>query len=397
MTFLRGYRLLDMAWFGPGPFCARLLGDLGFDVIKMTEVARGAGRRGGRGLEVPMLFHEPAPGARNLGVRNARSIALDLKSAAGMDVFKRLLQTADAVQEGFRPGVADRLGVGYEAVRAVKPDIVYASVSGYGQSGPYKDRVGHDLNYLSLAGFIEMNGRAGGSPAIPGTVIGDYAAGGMSAAVHILAALLRRERTGEGAYCDVSMTDAAFEINSLLVDGYLASGVEPRRGETLTSGFWPWYDIYETKDGKYVSIATVEPWFYEALCKALGREDLLGQQWSLERRERTQQEFRETFKSEKREHWVRVFAEVETCFAPVNSVAEAVNDPQIRARGMVREVEHPTYGQVLTSGSMLNLDGAVEKPRCWITEPGQHTREVLEEHGFSKGEVERLRADGVIS
>src|SRR3990170_1114999 len=336
MTFLKGYRLLDLAWFGPGPFCARLLGDLGFDVIKIAEVAKGAGRRGGRGLEVPMLFHEPAPGARNLGVRNARSIALDLKSAAGMDVFKRLVQTADAVQEGFRPGVADRLGVGYEAVRAMKPDIVYASVSG----------------------FIEMNGRAGGSPAIPGTVIGDYAAGGMSAAVHILAALLRRERTGEGAYCDVSMTDAAFELNSILVDGYLASGIEPRRGETLTSGFWPWYDIYETKDGKYVSIATVEPWFYEALCKALGREDLLGQQWSLERRERTQREFRETFGSEKREHWVRVFAEVETCFAPVNSVAEAVNDPQIRARGMVREVEHPTYGQVLTSGSMLKLDGA---------------------------------------
>ncbi len=397
MTFLRGYTLLDMAWFGPGPFCARLLGDMGFDVIKITEVAKGAGRRGGRGLAVPMLFHEPAPRARGLLVRNARSIALDLKSDEGIEVFQRLVLGADAIQEGFRPGVADRLGVGYEAVRAVKPDIVYASITGYGQDGPYRHRAGHDLNYLSVAGFIDMNGRAGGPPAIPGTVIGDYAAGGMSAAVHILAALLRRDRTGEGAYCDVSMTDAAFELNSILGDGYLASGIEPRRGETLTSGFWPWYDVYESSDGRYVSLATVEPWFYEALCRALGREDLLEHQWSLDRREQTKQEFRELFKSRTRDQWVEVFADVDTCFAPVSSVAEAVRDPQMLARRMVMEVDHPVYGRVLTVGSMLKLDSTPLEPRAWITEPGEHAQEVLEEQGFSPSEIQRLREDGVIS
>jgi alpha-methylacyl-CoA racemase len=397
MTFLKGHKLLDMAWFGPGPFCARLLGDLGFDVIKITEASRGAGRRGGRGVQVPMFFHEPSPRARFLGERNARSIALNLKSPAGQEVFGRLLLNADALQEGFRPGVADKLGVGYEAVRAIKPDIVYASISGYGQTGPYSDRVGHDLNYLSVGGFIDTNGRAGDPPAIPGTVIADYAAGGMSAAVHILAALLRHEQSGEGAYCDVSMVDGVFELNYRLVDTYLASGVEPRRGETLTSGFWPWYDIYETKDGKYISIAAIEPWFYEALCKTLGREGLLDQQWSLERREQTRQEFRKVFESETREHWITLFADIETCFTPVNSISEAVNDPQIRARQMVREVEHPIYGKVLTLGSMLKLDGAATEPRSWITEPGQHTQEVLEEHGFSKREIDQLRADGVIN
>lgn len=396
MPFLKNYRLLDLAWFGPGPFCARLLGDLGFDVIKVVEVSAGVGRRGGRRLEVPQIFHEPTPAAKFLGVRNARSIALNLKSERGLMVFRRLAERADALQEGFRPGVADRLGIGYEAVRAIKPDIVYASITGYGQDGPYAQKPGHDLNYLSIAGFIDMNGRAGGPPAIPGTVIADYAAGGMSAAVHILAALLRRETTGQGAYCDISMTDAAFEINSILVDTYLASGLEPRRGETLTSGFWPWYDVYETKDGRFISLACVEPWFYEALCKAIGREDLLGRQWDLHRREQTRREFRDLFKSETRDHWSQVFANADVCFAPVNSIAEAVDDPQLRARGMVREVVHPLHGRSQALGSLLKLDRQQVEYRRWITEPGQHTVEVLLEAGFSQDEIDGLRATGDI-
>jgi crotonobetainyl-CoA:carnitine CoA-transferase CaiB-like acyl-CoA transferase len=397
MPFLKkSYRLLDLAWFGPGPFCARLLGDLGFDVIKIVEVAAGAGRRGGRRFEVPQIFHEPTPAARPLGIRNARSIALNLKSERGLAVFQRLVQGADALQEGFRPGVARRLGIDYDSVKAIRPDIVYASITGYGQDGPYAQKPGHDLNYLSIAGFIDMNGRAGGPPAIPGTVIADYAAGGMSAAVHILAALLRREATGQGAYCDISMTDAAFEINSILVDNYLASGLEPRRGQTLTSGFWPWYDVYETKDGKYISLACVEPWFYDALCKAIGREDLLGGQWDLERREQTKREFRDLFKSQTRDYWVTVFANADVCFAPVNSIAEAVEDPQLRARGMVREVEHPVHGRARALGSMLKLDGQQVEYRHWITEPGQHTTEVLLEAGFAEKEIDELRAAGDI-
>ncbi len=222
------------------------------------------------------------------------------------------------------------------------------------------------------------------------------AAGGMSAAVHILAALLRREATGQGAYCDVSMTDAAFEITSILVDTYLASGLEPRRGQTLTSGFWPWYDVYETKDGRYISLACVEPWFYEALCKAIGREDLLGGQWDLKRREQTKREFTDLFKSETRDHWVKVFANADVCFAPVNSIAEAVEDPQIQARGMVREVVHPLHGRALALGSMLKFDGQEIEYRRWITEPGQHTTEVLLEAGFSQEEIDDLRAAGDI-
>ena len=396
MSFLPPYRMLDMAWLGPGPFCAQILGDLGFDVIKITEVTPGRGRRGGRSVMPRMMFHEPTPHARRLGTRNARSIALNLKTLEGQEVFHRLVRTADVIQEGFRPGVADRLDVGYQAVRQIKPDIVYVSITGYGQDGPYRDRVGHDLNYLSVAGFIDMNGRAGGPPAIPGTVVADFAAGGMSAALHILAALLRRERTGEGTYADVSMTDAAFAINSLPIQGYLDSGLEPRRGETFTSGFWPWYDVYETRDGKFVSVAAVEPWFYEQLCRSLGCEEFADKQWSLEHRETIRAEFARIFKSKTRQEWVEELGQADVCFAPVLSVAEAVQDPQMLARGMVSQVEHPIYGAVAVVGSMLRFSGFQFRVRNWNLEPGEHTEQLLTELGYTAAEIAELREREIV-
>lgn len=392
MPFLSGLRLIDMAWFGPGPFCARILGDLGFDVIKVTAVGEPPRR-------AAMLFHDDAPPhpAASFREANARSMQLDLKSAAGLDVFARLLATADAMQEGFRPGAADRLGIGYNRAREIKPDIVYASLSGYGQTGPYRDRAGHDLNYLAVAGIIGMNGRAGGPPAIPAAVLGDYAAGGMSAAIHILGALLRRQQTGAGAHCDVSMTDAAFALNALVVDEHLATGIEPRRGETLTSGFWPWYDVYETADGAWVSVAAIEPQFYRALCTALGRDDLHGSQWSREGRERTRAEFAAIFRSRTRDEWVAAFAGVDACFAPVNSTADAVADAQIRDRGMIAETAHPGRGTVRAIGSMLRFDGASPAPARWISAPGEHTAEVLRELGYNSAEIDGLRAAGAIN
>jgi len=392
MALLSGLRLIDMAWFGPGPFCARILGDLGFDVIKVTAVGEQPRR-------APMLFHREPQSRIDAGYRhaNARSMQLDLKSDAGRDVFARLLATADALQEGFRPGAADRIGVGYERARELKPDIVYASLTGYGQTGPYRDRAGHDLNYLAVAGIIEMNGRAGGPPTVPAAVLGDYAAGGMSAAVHILGALLRRAQTGAGAYCDVSMTDAAFALNALVVDEHLATSIEPRRGETLTSGYWPWYDVYETADGGWVSVAAIEPQFYRALCTALGRDDLHDRQWDTAGRERTRAEFAAAFRSRTRDAWVDAFDGVDACFAPVNSTAGAVGDPQLRARGMIVDVQHPAHGAVRVLGSMLRFDGESPRPERWISAPGEHTEDVLRELGYDPGEIADMRAAGVIN
>jgi crotonobetainyl-CoA:carnitine CoA-transferase CaiB-like acyl-CoA transferase len=395
--FMKGYRLLDMVWLGPGPFTAQLLGDLGFDVIRISEVSKGAGRRGGQDIGTLLSAHNSTQlGPFRLGMRNMRSIALNLKAPEGLEVFHRLLEKADAIQEGFRPGVVERLGIGYDAVREIKPDIVYASVSGYGQTGPYRDSGGHDLNYESLSGFIQLNARAGGAPAIPGALVGDFAAGGMSAAVHILAALLRRESTGKGAYCDVSITDAMFQINSMAIGAYLLSGEEPRPGGSFYSGMWPWYIVYETKAGRHITLGAVEPWFYQNLCRALGREDLLDQQWSMERREQTRKEFAEIFKSRTRDEWVAHFEGVNACFTSVNSTREAAEDPQMQAREMVVEVDHPVEGKVRTPGSMLKLDGTPFEVRTWMIGFSCHTDEILDEHGFSSREISDLREKGVV-
>ena len=387
-----------MCWLGPGPFVAQLLGDLGFDVIRVGEVVKGAGRRGGKDIGTLLSMHNSDQlGAFRLGMRNTRSIAVDLKSSDGQRVFRRLVEKADAMQEGFRPGVVDRLGIAYDDVRKIKPDIVYASITGYGQTGPMRESSGHDLNYGSVSGFIGMNARPQGTPAIPGALIGDFAAGGMSAAIHILTALLRRSDTGEGAYCDVSITDALFQINSMAVGSYLLSGNEPRPGESFFSGMWPWYDIYETKDGKHVSLGAVEPYFYENLCRALGREDLADQQWSFDRREQTRAEFAEIFKSKTRQQWVAQFEGANACFTPVHSTGEAAEDPQMKARNMVVEVDHPVEGRVRTPGSMMKLDDTPFEIREWMLSPGQNTNEILDEHGFSNHEIADLREKGAVA
>jgi len=396
--FLKGYRLLDMCWLGPGPFVAQLLGDIGFDVIRVSEVAKGAGRRGGQDIGTLLSTHNTAQlGHFLLGMRNTRSIAVDLKTPEGQQVFRRLVEKADAIQEGFRPGVVDRLGIAYDDLRKIKPDIVYASISGYGQTGPYRESSGHDLNYGSVSGFIQHNARRNGAPTIPGALIADFASGGMSAAVHILAALLRRESTGKGAYCDVSITDALFQINSMAIGSYLLSGEEPRSGESFFSGMWPWYDVYETKEGRYISLGAVEPYFYANLCRTIGREDLLDQQWSFERREQTREEFTELFKSKTRDEWVELFEGVNACFTPVNSTGEAAEDPQMQARDMVIDVDHPAHGKVRTLGSMMKLDGTPLEIREWMLGPGQNTDEILDEHGFSSREISDLREKGVVA
>jgi crotonobetainyl-CoA:carnitine CoA-transferase CaiB-like acyl-CoA transferase len=386
------YRVIDLTFYGPGSYAARILGDLGFDVIKVME-PRGQQRHQ---LEIPMRFHKAPKRVRELGLRNVRGITLNLKAPEGQQVLKRLLATADVVQEGFRPGVAQRLGVDYEAVRAIKPDIVYVSVTGYGQTGPYARRAGHDINYLAVSGFLGLNGREGGEPAIPGIAVADYAAGGLMAVIHVLAGLLRREVTGQGCYCDVSVTDAVFDLSSSVINHFFESGVEPKRGSTVTSGFWPWYNVYRTKDGGHIAIGAVEPWFYQNLCRALGRPDLADKQWSVESRRRVRNEFRKLFRSRTREEWAQLLAEADVCFSPVNSVAEATDDPQLRERGMVQEVDHPVHGRMLAVGSALRIDGEAPTPRRWLVRPGQDNEAVLEELGFSETERAELRARGVI-
>lgn len=379
---LEGIRILDMAWLGPGPFCANMLGDLGADVIKVYEAHPE--RRGG-----PVMFlFDPA---MQPGFRNCRTMGLNLKAEEGRSIFCDLAKNADVIMEGFRPGVVKRLGVDYDTIKKINPRIVYASLTGFGQDGPYHDLVGHDINYIGIGGLLGMTGPAGGAPVIPGTVIADFAAGGMSAAIGILAALMARERSGMGQFVDMSMTDAVVEATSIQISPYLLNGMVPKKGETMFTGHYPWYNVYETKDGKYISIGALEPWFFANLCELLGCEQLIEHQFAEgEKREEIFKYFRATFLSKTRDEWVAILQQKDTCVAPVYDINELESDPQLIARRMIIEIDHPTMGRVKQVGSMHKLSDSPVEVRNWSIRFGQHTEEILLELGYDKTHIDEL-------
>ncbi len=371
-----------MAWLGPGPFCANMLGDLGADVIKIYEAHPE--RRGG-----PVMFlFDPT---MQPGFRNCRTMGLNLKAEEGRSIFCDLAKNADVIMEGFRPGVVKRLGVDYDTIKKINPRIVYASLTGFGQNGPYHNLVGHDINYIGIGGLLGLTGPAGGAPVIPGTVIADFAAGGMSSAIGILAALMARERTGMGQFVDMSMTDAVVESTSMQISPYLLNGMVPKKGETMFTGHYPWYNVYETRDGKYISIGALEPWFFANLCELLGCEQLIEHQFAEgEKREEIFKYFRETFLSKTRDEWVAILQQKDTCVAPVYDINELESDPQLIARRMIIEVDHPTMGRVKQVGSMHKLSDSPVEVRNWSIRFGQHTEEIILELGYDKTHIDEL-------
>jgi len=385
---LDGIRVLDMARLGPGPHCSRILADLGADVIRVEEPGQGQGRRAGRMIRFP----------GNAAIRrNSRSIGLNLKSGQGLDVFRKLAASADVVTDGFRPGVVKRLGVDYKAIKAIKPDIIYCAMTGYGQTGPYSDYVGHDINYQGLTGMMDMTGQPEGPPTIPGSAIADNAGGGMNAAIGILTALLARERSGAGQYIDMAMVDGVTSLLYLTIDDHLANGANPRRGETLLTGLYPWYNVYQTADDKYLTVGAIEPWFYENLCRILGCEDFIPDQYAEgERREEVFTAFRTIFRTKTRDEWTKKLMSAETCVAPVLSIAEAADDPHLRKRGMIVDVDDAEKGRHRQVGVMVKLSETPGEIRSAGPEVGANTTEIMEDLGYSDGEVETLRESGAI-
>jgi crotonobetainyl-CoA:carnitine CoA-transferase CaiB-like acyl-CoA transferase len=386
---LHRIRVLDMAWFGPGPFCATILGDLGADIIKIHEP--DPERRGS--LSKYALPDDPAfP-----GLRNCRVIGLDLKAKDGRAIFYELSKTADVVIESYRPGVTKRLGVDYKTIKKLNPRIVYASMTSYGQDGPYRDLPGHDINYISTGGLLGLTGESGGAPVLPGTLVADLTAGGMSAAIGILSALMARVETGKGQFVDVSITDGIVALMSMWINPHLAYGIAFERGDTIFTGHYPWYNVYQTKDGKYISIGAFEPWFYANLCQLLGRDDFIEHQFAEgEKREEIYRYFRQTFLTKSRDEWVEILRQKDTCVAPVYSIDELASDPQLIARGMIKEIPHPVLGSVRQVGSMLKMSASPFRVRNWTTRFGQHTNEILRELGFSTRRIAALRKAGVI-
>jgi alpha-methylacyl-CoA racemase len=382
---LDGTTVLDLSTVGPATRCSRLLADYGARVIKV-----GPPPKAGATPLVPP-FHAYS------GQRGLERAEIDLKAPAGRDAFLRLAATADVVLESFRPGVMDRLGLGYDEVRAAHPGIVYCSTSGYGQTGPYAARAGHDLNYLAAAGYLHMSGRgSGGRPPLPGATVADIAAGGMAAAVAILAALVGRHRTGEGVHLDVAVAEGVLWMLSLYVDEYLATGEVPGPGHYILTGRYACYEVYGARGGGWLAVAAIEPVFWANLCRALGLERWSGHQSDDAVQDEIRADLRRVFAERTRDEWVRLLADADTCVAPVLTVPDVVDDPQVQARGAVVEAQRDGEPPFRQLGPLLA--GTVRQPRYALPDPeATATAALLAGAGLSPAEIEALAADGVIA
>ena len=383
---LEGVRVLDLSSVGPAARATRLLADYGAAVVKVAPVPRRAGV-----ATVP-------PAYAYSGHRGMKRALLDLKADGGRGAFLDLARGSDVVVESFRPGVVDRLGVGYEAVRAVNRSIVYCSTSGYGQTGPRRDWAGHDLNYLAVASYLHCSGRdADGIPALPGATVADIAAGGMHAALAIMAALLRRERTGCGECLDVSVADGALGMMALYADEHLATGVEPGPGHYILTGRYACYGVYACAGGQYLSVAAIEPAFWANLCRALGLDEYVAAQTDDELQDEIREALAQRFLTADRDEWVRRLGPADCCVAPVNRISEAVADEQYLARGAVVKAEHPADGPMEQLGPVwagaAPPEGAYRLPDPAATD----TAALLAEAGYDQARVAALASAGVIA
>ncbi len=387
---LADVRVLDLTRLLPGGFCTLLLGDLGADVIKVEDTGAGDYVRW-----APPYYGDDEQSA--LGTRSAlylalnrskRSIRLDLKNDLGRQALLQLVEGADVLVESFRPGVLDRLGVGYEALKDANPALVYCPITGYGQDGPYRDRAGHDMNYLGLNGLLGLTGEIGGPPIQSAGQIADLGGGGMMAAIGILAAVHEARRSGEGQLVDVSMTDGAQSWLAMVAGRYFCDQIVPRRGEIELAGGIICYRPYEASDG-WVTCGALEQKFWAAWCRGVGREDLIEHQFDRPGSD-AHKEVEEIFRSRTREEWRAFNDEHDCCIEPVLDLDEALASEQAKAREMVVELDQPEIGAVRQLGSPLKLSrtpAGIQRPAPAL---GEHTAEVLAEAGYSQGEIEAI-------
>ncbi len=382
---LAGVRILDLTRLLPGGYCTLLLSDLGADVVKVEEPGRGDALR-----STPPLVE--GVGAAHLALnRGKRSIALDLKAEAGTRALIRLVRDADALVESFRPGVMDRLGVAYEVLSAANPALVHVAITGYGQDGPYRDRAGHDIDYVGYGGVLSMTGPPGEArPVPPGVQVGDLG-GGTLAAVGLLAALAEARATGRGRFVDISMLDGVVSWLSVHLAAFLAAGVEPGPGVAPLGQGLACYRVYRTSAGGHVAVGALEPKFWTALCEALGLPDLVADQFGPpEQQARVAARLQAVFETAPRDEWVARLAHVDACVAPVNVLADVVVDPQVLHRGMLATVD----GRMVGPGPAIKASGMAVRGFAPAPALGAHTEEVLEESGFSAEEIIELAAAG---
>jgi alpha-methylacyl-CoA racemase len=377
---LTGVRVVEIAGIGPGPFCAMMLADMGAEVLRIDRPAAGD-------LGLPV---EPRYSVLN---RGRRSVALDLKQPAAIAAVKRLVARADALIEGFRPGVMERLGLGPDECLALNPRLIYGRMTGWGQEGPMATAAGHDINYIALAGVLHSIGRHGEAPTPPLNLVGDFGGGGMYLAFGLVCALLEAGRSGRGQVVDAAMVDGAASL-AAAVFGLRAKGMwNDERGDNILDSGAPWYDVYETQDGQYVAIGSIEGRFYGELLRLTGLEgEALPPQWEKARWGELRARLTEAFKQKTRDEWCRLMEGSDVCFAPVLSMKDAAAHPHNRARGTFVDVDGVT--QPGPAPRFSRTPGAIDRPPA---APGQHTEEALRDWGFSADDLAGLRKAGAIA
>ncbi len=391
---LEGIKVLDLSRLLPGGFCTMLLADFGAEVLKVEDTGMGDYVRWSpphyEGAE------RSAASALFLALnRGKRSLRLNLKEEEGREVLLRLVREYDVLVESFRPGVMDRLGVGYERLRQENPRLVYCAITGYGQTGPLRDRPGHDMDYLALNGILGLTGEPDGPPIQAAVQIADIGGGSLMAAFGIMAALWERERSGEGQFVDVSMTDGALSWLAMVAARYFCDGQRPRRGRLELAGGLVCYRPYPCKDG-WVALGALEPKFWQAFCRGIGREDLIERQFDGPGSE-TQRELERIFRERTREEWARFGSQHDCCLEPVLELDEALDSELVREREMVVSVDQPGAGSVRLLGVPVKLSRTPGAPQGPGPSLGEHTEEVLTALGYSSDQVARLVEQGVVA
>ncbi|PID04053.1 carnitine dehydratase [Sporosarcina sp. P2] len=387
IDLLRNLKILDFSGLLPGPYATMMLADLGAEVLRVESPTRP---------DLIRTFGGKNFAAHGFLNRSKRSIALDLKKVESIEIVKNLVKEYDIVLEQFRPGVMERLGLGYEVLKEANPQLIYCSLTGFGQTGPYRNRPGHDINYLSIAGLADYSRRKGERPTPQAVQIADVAGGSLHTVIGILTAVLHRAQTGEGQSIDVSMTDAAFALNALFGPGYLVDGVEPKAERMMLNG-GSYYDYFETKDGRYFSVGSVEPAFRKQLCEAIGHPELLSVAMSQAPADMHSftERLKKAFLSKTYDEWLPIFEEFQACVEPVLPFSEACGHPQIKAREMVIEVPKSDGTSQSQIAHPIKFSKGSPSYKHVGGKLGEDTVDVFEALGYSEEQIAELKEKGV--
>ena len=386
---LNGIKILDLSRLLPGPYCTMLLADMGAEVIKIEEPKRGDYHR-------EWLPKKGKNSGYFIGInRNKKSITLDLKKEKGREIFYKLVKDADVVVESFRPGVTEKLKIDFNTVKNINPQIIYLSLTGFGQNSSWKNRPAHDLNFLALSGILSFSGSRDKKHPIIGIQIADYA-GAVFGIIGIMAALLRREKIKEAQYLDIAMMDGLFSFLSMISGKFFIDGEIPEPGDGLLTGGFACYNIYETKDGRYITVGAIEEKFWERLCDILGKPEFKKYVYVPDKQKEIIEEFDKIFKTKTLEEWIKIFENEDVCVEPVLNLKEAFESNYAKSRNIVFTLKNKEDGEVKQIKNPVEIFPPVEMEYKSHPQMGEHTEEILLKAGYSKEDIEKFRMEKII-